>query len=401
MTKYVGVDVSKTSATVHVLEDRPNNLKLASRRAKTMKINADAEGIEQLASLGDVFILEPTGDYSRIWDFQLTRLDKTVLIVAPRRVAYLRLYHGCESKSDRNDAFFLALYGLENGNSPDAFLAPHAEEIRAQYLRRKYLEKVCGIMVNRLWQLLSFQWPEVCITAKGKKPCTQRAYLEDKPYGLWLYLAGRPLRLKKFYECRLEGSIGTGLDDLSRFLAAQICDLEDQAYCCEQQISVLLSSPDFDPYHQVFERFGFGSLTRAALLSRIYPFERFLGVDGRPVVEYVLGPKSERSNGRTKRRRSEAAFKLSLGLGRVIYQSGDEHKERKGGPKYARSALYQHISAVLIMRPKAALNSTLPLVKAHAEYYHGLSGDIPHKRRVMKTASRIVRDLFKELINLP
>ncbi|MDZ7969068.1 MAG: hypothetical protein RM368_29640 [Nostoc sp. DedSLP03] len=43
---------------------------------------------------------------------------------------------------------------------------------------------------------------------------------------------------------------------------------------------------EFKPYMSVFDKFGFGLRVRSRLLTRIYPFESFLGVNGRPVIEY-------------------------------------------------------------------------------------------------------------------
>ena len=290
MVKYVGVDVSKTSVTACVVTEKPRSPKTEARKAKTRKIDANADGVAQLVALGDVFILEPTGEYSRIWKTQLENAGKRLLFVAPRRVTNLRLYHGCTSKTDRNDAFFLALYGLENAADPTAFIPPHLEELRTLYLRHNFFSRLVNAQVNRLWQLLSYQWPEVCRTPNGKKPTTGRAFLRKQPYGLFDFLAGNAPRRLAYYQRRLENSIGEGPSDLARFLAVQIVEYESQAYACEVELSKLLRAEDFTRYHVIFDDFGFGPMTRTAVLSRIYPFERFLGVDGKPVIEYSLAP---------------------------------------------------------------------------------------------------------------
>ncbi|HIK45376.1 MAG TPA: transposase, partial [Leptolyngbyaceae cyanobacterium M65_K2018_010] len=61
--------------------------------------------------MGDVFVIEPTGDYSRVWIDVLKKSDKIVLRVNPKRVSSLRQLSGITSKTDRYDAAFLALYG--------------------------------------------------------------------------------------------------------------------------------------------------------------------------------------------------------------------------------------------------------------------------------------------------
>ncbi len=39
---------------------------------------------------------------------------------------------------------------------------------------------------------------------------------------------------------------------------------------------------------RVFDKFGFGLRVRSRLLTRIYPFESFLGINGKPVIEYEV-----------------------------------------------------------------------------------------------------------------
>ena len=50
----------------------------------------------------------------------------------------------------------------------------------------------------------------------------------------------------------------------------------------------MLSQTAFKPYMSVFDQFGFGLRVRSRLLTRIYPFKSFLGVNGKPVVEYEV-----------------------------------------------------------------------------------------------------------------
>ncbi|MEH2148389.1 hypothetical protein [Nostoc sp.] len=47
----------------------------------------------------------------------------------------------------------------------------------------------------------------------------------------------------------------------------------------------MLSQTAFKPYMSVFEQFGFGLRVRSRLLTRIYLFESFLGVNGKAVIE--------------------------------------------------------------------------------------------------------------------
>ncbi|MCC5638391.1 transposase, partial [Nostoc sp. CHAB 5844] len=104
---------------------------------------------------------------------------------------------------------------------------------------------------------------------------------------------------------------------------------------------------------------GFGLRVRARLLTRIYPFESFLGVDGKPVIEYevreVKKTERDRQNGETivkrlagetkriKRNRSRDTFKMRLGMGTTLEQSGDGLIEKASGSSLCRISLWQYI----------------------------------------------------------
>ncbi|MCC5640202.1 transposase, partial [Nostoc sp. CHAB 5844] len=112
-------------------------------------------------------------------------------------------------------------------------------------------------------------------------------------------------------------------------------------------------------YMKVFDQFGFGLRVRARLLTRIYPFESFLGVGGKPVIEYevreVKKTERERQNGETivkrlagetkriKRNRSRDTFKMRLGMGTTLEQSGDGLVEKASGSSLCRISLWQYI----------------------------------------------------------
>ena len=52
----------------------------------------------------------------------------------------------------------------------------------------------------------------------------------------------------------------------------------------------------------------------------------------------------------TKRDRSEGEFKLCLGMGKVLHQSGSKTEWKAGGAKYARTALWQYIKMMIVIR---------------------------------------------------
>jgi hypothetical protein len=391
--QVVGVEVAKTSIVVCQLDTPPTNIAKAARSYKPQKLAVSRESVDRLCEMGDLFVIEPTGIYSKIWLDQLEQRGKDIRRVSPRRVKNLRLYHDIQTKSDRYDAFFLALYGLLNHHDPAAWLDPHAEDLRDLVLKHQALSKLTGGLCNRLWQSLAVEWPESCTSKSGKKPKVARIFGEADPPAPWRFIAGEKVRGATQRQARLNDTIGAGLSDLTRTLARQVCDLERQQFEIEQQIMILLQQHEFQRYHAIFDQFGFGPMTRAVLLSRIFPIERFLGHNGRPTIEWVHTDKGKRS----RRHRSLNKFRLALGLGTVVYQSGTKSQEKPGGPTYARSAMFLHVKSAIVIPGSRALAGPRYLA-SHARYYSTIPPEVPHKIAVMRTASKIAKDLFRALL---
>ncbi|MFH7245594.1 MAG: transposase [Spirulina sp.] len=397
MPSIIGVEVAKTSVLCCNLDDGlpvPSDPAQFAHSYEPIPILANSDGVKRLLELGDHYVIEPTGDYSRVWINTLRANGKTVLRVNPKRVSALKQYHGVASKTDRYDAAFLAIYGAMNHGKPSAFLSDYAEELREATAQHQFLSRQTGNLQRRLWQLLSHEWPEACRVASGKKPQQRRLWLSPHPPALWRFVAGESVRNQKSREASLDETIGSGLSVMSKTLAAQVCEMERQQFLIEEHIAAILEVSEFKPYHTVFDRFGFGEMTRAVLLSRIYPFDRFLGPDGKPRREKRPSSKTE---GRFHRRdRSLGAFRMALGNGTRVYQSGQDMKRRAAGSQLTRTALYLHVGTKICMA--SARNLAMPpKLRAHADYHQSLAG-VPHKQAVSKTMSRIVKDLYRELL---
>ena len=259
-------------------------------------------------------------------------------------------------------------------------------------MHHQMMSKATTANVNRLWRSLSYEWPEVCLTKKGSKPNIGCGFDNPAPAPMLRFIAGEKVRGMATRLASLNNTVGTGLSDLTRLWALQVCDLERQQYGIEQQILQMLQLPEFEAYHKIFDSFDFGPMTRAVVLSRIYPFDRFLRPDGRPIVEWVWTNK-----GRSRRHRSLGKFRLSLGLGTVIQQSGDSKKEKAGGPAYARAALFCHVKTKVVMT--SGYNGSARFRASHCRFYSELSPDVPHRLAVLKTASKITKDLFNALLS--
>lgn len=388
--KVVGIEVAKASILCCVLDGIPDDPAKAAKTYKAIAFRPLRDDLNDLAKLGDLFILEPTGAYSRVWFEYLTNAGKDVRKVSPKRVSHTRRHYGIESKTDRYDAFFIALYGQLNHDKPSEFLSEHAETLRDLVLTHHSLSKAINQNANRVWRFLAYEWPEACIGRTGKKPNQARKFLEDKPGSLFRYLAGESIRLKAKRDQQLAATVGSGVSDLTRLYARHLCELETVQYEIEQQMTAMLQCSDFKAYSEIFDLYGFGPMTSAVILSRIYPIERFLDDRKRPIVEYV-----QTDRGRSKRRVSLGGFKLSLGMGTVFRQSGDSSEEKPGGASYARSALFFHCKSRIVMQPPKDLSLTR-LVE-HRNYYQQIAPGRPHHQALMKLSAKICKDLFKDL----
>ena len=123
-----------------------------------------------------------------------------------------------------------------------------------------------------------------------------------------------------------------------------MCDISLFEEKLEARISEVLTEPTFCPYLAVFDEFGFGLRVRSRLLTRIYPFESFLAIDGKPVIEYVVvSRKPTGDTKRVKRNRSRDTFKLRLGMGTILEQSGDGLVEKGSGSSLCRISLWQYV----------------------------------------------------------
>lgn len=425
--KVAGCDCGKDSLYVCVLEELPGNLKTFARSYKPLIVKADREGIETLLALeADVYAIEPTGDYSKIWIETIQRSGHDIRLVSSRRVRHYCEYQGLTNKADRADAAAIAAYTLSNYTNPQAFLKIERLRTRELYLQLNSTTRNKNPIQNRLGQRLAFEFPEIIKTYEG----LQREWLEH-PSALYRFLAGEKVTgpHSKKREELLANTIGSGLSDHTRDLAKHMLGFEEMALRLEQQIEEELANPDYAPYQEVFNRFLVPPSIRAAILGRVYPFEDFLE-NGKPVKEYIRGGQSRRRSGMTKRDRSEGEFKLSLGMGKVLSQSGGSESWKAGGSKYARTALWLYTRMIVVIKRgknfakiaadlekkhkkeglPAWLNEeliqaianhadigTTPEVaslRLHFEFQESKKGDL----RVSATAGRFCRMLYKSLV---
>lgn len=346
MPKILGLDVCRSSVAVCLLEeqlDKPGEWFKSNRRTIPY-LSANSEGLQTLLSdfKADIAVLEPTGiHYSTIWARRLKEAGTLILWVGHAQLKYYRSTLRLPSKNDQADALALASYGQQFLGQPDYFLSLDIDStgalIRQMSLQLRHLDRIQSPLINRLRQNLAHEWPEV---ANTKSLST-----EESAAALWRYIAGHEMSksTKTRYDRLLANSIGFGISQFSIEHAARLVELQAQAIRIERIMHSLTSSPQFEKYNAVFDRFKFGRRVRAMILSHIYPLEQFLLANHKEHIEYV-----DNSNGkRSKRLRSLAAFKLALGCGLIEDSSGKSEGWVSGGSKLCRIALWQWIFTVI------------------------------------------------------
>ncbi|MEB3209817.1 MAG: hypothetical protein VKL39_00615 [Leptolyngbyaceae bacterium] len=441
--KIAGLDVGKTSVDVCVLSSdeltEVSELKDFARSYKPLKLKTRAEDIELLLSLEvDFYVLEPTGCYSYTWCDIFEKYDRAYKLASPTRVRNYAKYQGIINKSDRNDCVAITAYSLDNAHKSNAFLKAERVEIREMFLSLRSTVKSRNPLENRLGQRLGREVPELLKTFEQ----LYRSWLEP-PSAMLFSLAGLPIEDRKDqYKSRREkmiaNTIGIGITKHTRDMAEQLIRFQEMELGLEEQLEDELKTECYQPYIRVFNRFKMPKKIQAAILSRIYPIEDYLDEDAKPRIEYVISKTGKRS----KRDRSEAAFKLSLGMGKILHQSGNKTSWKAGGAQYARTALWQYIKTIIVIqRRKSNQKDLIPILeeayrphpmtviegvmtsqpwenqplinklseesgdtfevsklRLHYEFQPvGKKGD----RRVSATAGKACRMLYKQLIQLP
>ncbi|MCC5640079.1 transposase [Nostoc sp. CHAB 5844] len=386
--KTLGIDVSKASVTVHVLSSYPKGGLKAyweKTRNKSSSLypvfysNPDVKKKQKSAfdfanflqeCKPDLVILEPTGNhYSRLWARIIESLSIKILWVGHIELRRYRGGKNLPNKSDAADALAMAAYPLdvehhtEDGELNLRYFLLHRPEpinqLRELCQQLEHLNRVQSPIVNYARQLLAWQFPEVAhVKSKSTK-------LGNVP-PLWGWLAQRQLEvspqawkaLTAKYQASAANHYGITIDPILREHADWLCDIELTEQRIETAIKQLLADECFNVYNQIFDQFGFGLRVRARLLSRIYPFEAFLS-NGKPLIEYevreVKRVEKQRRDGQTvvkrlpgdvkrvKRNRSRDTFKMRLGMGTTLEQSGDELIEVTSGSALCRMSFWQYV----------------------------------------------------------
>lgn len=338
--KVVGLDIGRGNCTACPLTELPQDLLRFARKYKPYKFSANAEDIDQLASLGDIFIMEPTGADYHLWMEELQQRNTVVLLATGSRVRNLARQHGLLNKTDKDDAAAIAYYGLQAliAGQDSAFIQPPSGQIRERYLALKALKRQETNLINILRARLVRESPKLAI-AKDRK----RLWGNEIPGSLWRKVAGEPVRGYSG-----EQDIGRGISDVSKAIAGTICNLERIQASLEGELDELLAESAFERYQTVFKQWEIEPLTQSAILSAIYPFERFLGPDGKRIRERVPSTGASKHSS-TVRDRSLKSFMRAIGCGQKIVQSGKSEFRVMTGDKTIRAALYAYLEYTVLV----------------------------------------------------
>ena len=390
--KIVGLDVCKLSVVACILDSRPSEPRKFYYDAKFHTFKANASGIKSLLALSpDLAIFEPTGvNYSKLWGTHLARSGVEVRLVGHKQLrAYRKNTLELPDKDDQADALALACYGFDFKDFSHRFVqirTLNVVKIRELVLRLAHLNRCQSPIVNRLRQDLAWQFPEIASVRLQRNG--------DRHSMCLLWLAG--LNSSNRYQKLYNSSVGLGLTNSVRRHAGRLVDLHSEEIEIEIELSQYTSQLEFEPYHRVFDRFGFGDRVAAMILSQIYPIESFLTEEGKPLTIYRRGRFSPNRK-YTKRYLSRRRFEKALGVAPTEDSSGDmTSKKIVGGSDLCRIALWQWIFTRLEVkrcRPKTAIAFKLSLIVDKLK----ASGQPVRKIR-MKIAAKTARLLFIELV---
>ena len=390
LPKILGIDISKSSISACLLTTKPTEPRQFYYNYDFKFFKADASGIKGVLALKpDIAVLEPTGtNYSKLWVTVLAQNGIEVRLVGHKELRNYRAFHlQLPDKDDNADALALACYGFDY-SSPTRYVAMKdatTARIRELILRLKHLNRIKNPMSNRLRQDLAWQFPE---SAHIK---SRRGTKGQVPL-LWGWLCGQ--RSSKKYDRLYLDSVGLGITDTVKLHAQRLCSISDEEFAIECQLEKLLNDAKFLPYRKAFKVFGFGLRLEAIILSQIYPLQKFLGEDGKPIVQFTRSGNSQKS---TKRRLSLRRFQKMLGLAPSKDCSGDKHSIKvNGGNDLTRIAMWQWVFTTI--EPKRSRLKNVIGTKLGKKLDEEKAAGRPIRLVRSRVAAQAVKLLFKELV---
>lgn len=313
--KIIGVDVGGGKyATAHFLESIPSDPKeyIKTHQNESFQVNYNSEDLEALFDLNpDCVVLEPTGGYEAIILEWCRRKGVEFRLANTARLATYRNDLGIP-KTDRNDGFALACFGIAKWDDLSAWVRPiELAELRELLFNRRQLLSQRRSLINQFRQRLHNECPET-------KNFEQRRYWREPALGLFRYCAGVKNKQQVAWEKRIGSTCGSGLSPFTRAMGERLYWIDAECIDIEGRIDQLLEEERFTAYKVVFEEFGFSQHLSAWWLTRIYPFDQFLDENGKAIKEIRMS----RHGKVVTYHRSISRFKCILGAGTIPNTSG-------------------------------------------------------------------------------
>lgn len=341
----VGLDIGRLTAYACPLSELPVDLLEFSRSYKFKRFTATATDLADLAELGDIFVLEPTGADHRVWVDNLKRAGKIVLGVTGTRIRSYARNAGILNKADREDAAVIAAYALANLQRANlkAFISIDASIMRENFLQLMGLKAQRVALINTLRARLAYEVPEL-----ASLQCKKRDWGSPNTEALYRVIAGREVPKSKIATLP-KASIGRGLSPVSIALAEQILGLDQLMCAIELDVEAILDRPEFKAYRAVFDRWKLPTKSALPILAATYPIDQYLDENLNPVRKKVYST-SQSKNTRTSRDRSLKSFKRAIGAGMMRIQSGKKDFQAPTGDRRIRAAIYVYLESAVFIR---------------------------------------------------
>lgn len=359
MTKVLGIDIGAKFVVAFCLESLPvgisykdyykRNAKFAiskirmdnSKEGSSVKLKDAIELLKEIKP--DAIVMEPTGVwYSKLWAKLAEHLGIEVRWIGHTDLAYNRGSYGFEDKDDRTDAFCLAIsYFHPDFNNKNKWLTWRAgliADVNDRILELESLRSTSMTYTQQLRQRLKFEFPE----------CADRTISDARTHDgftAWVgWLAGiyPSTRIEKGYRKSIAVELGVEITQYTRDHALSLAGNQIRETNLKSDLDLLLLDPAFDRYRPTLEKFGFGTKMQGAILSQIYPFEKFL-LAGKPHID-----RWEDDRKKYKRNKSLSGFQISLGMGKRLVESGGSTARVYAGSSFARTKLYTWIMKYVI-----------------------------------------------------
>lgn len=352
MTRIVGIDIGFEKSCAVVLDMSDFDEMTATdfyESCDFVWLTSDCASLEKLLKLGDIFILEPTGSYSRLWTDNLEANGKEYRFVAHEVLSAWRVTCGWSDKDDEHDAVALAWYGASHLNKLYKFNKvrnPEFKQILEKVFTQKRLAEEFTLLCNQAKQLLHRECPEFikpkyAIPKDGLCP-----YIWDFIANQGLELSGKRtknklLALQKVKETTIGswGKKGYFSDELQN-KARKLGELSVERHLLKLELTEFVYSESFYTYNRVFDKFEFGIFERTILLLQIYPFEQFLGDNGEEIRVVRKRGKKSKGGKLPKKRISYNRFHAAVGKAPNQRSSGKKSSTVVRGSSLCRSYLY-------------------------------------------------------------